>query len=140
MEKIEWNDDLSIGDELIDEQHKALIKRLNDVARAMEEQQGEREITRTLEFLSDYTCFHFAAEEKQMELAGYPGLEIQKRNHSEFLKTLKNLENDFYEEGATRPLAESINTFLFNWLTKHIKGLDREFAVFLSDITEGNRG
>jgi hemerythrin len=43
------------------------------------------------------------------------------------------MEDDFYEEGATRPLAESINTFLFNWLTKHIKGLDRQFAEYRMD-------
>jgi hemerythrin len=131
MKKIEWSDDLSVGEETIDGQHMALIKRLNDVAMAIEEQQGEREISRTLGFLSEYADFHFAAEEKQMEQACYPGLGIQKQNHAEFLTTLKNLENDFYEEGATRPLAESIGTFLFNWLTKHIQGLDREFSEFL---------
>lgn len=132
MGRFEWSDDLSVGEETIDSQHKALIQRLNDVAAAIEQQQGEREISRTLGFLSEYVQFHFSEEEQQMEEADYPGLETQKQNHAEFIATLKNLEDDFYEEGATRPLAESINTFLFNWLTRHIQGLDRQFSEFLS--------
>ncbi len=133
MDKIEWSDDLSVGEETIDSQHLALIQRMNAVAMAIEEQQGEREISRTLGFLSEYVDFHFSAEEKLMAKANYPGLETQMQQHAEFLLMLKKMEDDFYEEGATRPLAESINTFLFNWLTKHIKGLDRQFAEYRMD-------
>jgi hemerythrin-like metal-binding protein len=133
MEKIEWDQNLSIGIRLIDEQHKALIKRLNDVSVAIEANIGERENSKTLEFLADYADYHFSAEEKQMAEQRYPGLEAQKMKHREFLDTLSNLDQDFEEEGSTRALSDAINNFLFNWLTNHIQGLDKQFGNFLSE-------
>lgn len=133
MGNVTWDDSLSIGVPLIDEQHKALIQRLNDVSAAVEASQGEREIVKTLGFLSDYAGFHFSTEEKHMGEQGFPGLEQQKVKHQEFMAALKNLEQDFEEEGSTRALADSINTFLLNWLTTHIRGLDHQFAGFLAE-------
>ena len=132
MTKVAWDKSLSIGITLIDEQHKSLIKKLNDVSLAIENGLGQREITKTLEFLSEYAEFHFSAEEKHMKENGFPGLEQQKVAHQEFMDTLSNLEQVFEEEGSTSALSDAINNFLFNWLTNHIQGLDQEFGVFLS--------
>jgi hemerythrin len=132
MTKVAWDKKLSIGIKLIDEQHKSLIKKLNDVSSAIENGLGEREITKTLEFLSEYADFHFSTEEKHMKENNYPGLAQQKMKHQEFMDTLSNLEQDFEEEGSTSALSNAINDFLFNWLTSHIQGLDKEFGDFLS--------
>jgi hemerythrin len=133
MKQLLWTDDLSVGVAPIDEQHKTLMKRLNDVTGAIEAARGEREIANTLSFMSEYTEFHFSTEEKYMRECDYPGLETQKKKHQEFMDTLANLEKDFVEEGSTGALADAINTFLMNWLTKHIQGLDQEFGRFLSE-------
>ena len=133
MAKIEWDDNLSIGIDIIDEQHKMLIQRLGDLTRAMEMKQGEMEITKTLEFMIDYTDFHFSSEEKHMAQNNYPGLEYQKKEHEQFRSTLKRIVEDFEQEGPTRALVDSINTFLGNWLIKHIKQVDLEFGEFLND-------
>ena len=133
MADIVWSDDLSVGIEVIDDQHKALLQRLNDVSKAAEIQQGESEVTKSLSFLSEYADHHFSAEEKHMEATGYPGLEEQKAKHKEFMDTLADLEKDFIEEGANRPLADAINVFLLNWLTNHIKGMDKNFGTYLAD-------
>ncbi len=133
MSNIEWTNNLSVGVQLIDEQHKALIQRLNDVSTAIEVDQGEREIIKTLGFLAEYADFHFSTEEKHMQESNYPGLEQQKMKHQEFMVTLTNLEEDFEEEGSTRALADSINNFLVNWLKTHIRGLDRQFGDFLEE-------
>ena len=135
MTKVAWDKKLSIGIKLIDEQHKSLIKKLNDVSSAIENGLGEREITKTLEFLSEYADFHFSTEEKHMKENSYPGLAQQKMKHQEFMDTLSNLEQDFEEEGSTSALSDAINNFLFNWLTSHIQGLDQEFGDFLSEKT-----
>jgi hemerythrin len=133
MDNLVWNENLSVGVPLIDEQHKTLIKRLNDVSAAIESARGENEIAKTLSFLSEYTDFHFSTEEKYMQENNYPGLEQQRTKHKDFMGTSANLEQDFEEEGSTGALADAINTFLINWLTKHIQGLDQEFGHFLSE-------
>ena len=133
MAKIEWNDSLSIGIDLIDEQHKMLIQRLNDLSKAVEMKQGETEIMKTLEFMIDYTDFHFSSEEKHMTEQMYPGLDYQLKQHKEFKDTLAHIVEDFEEEGPTRALVTSINTFLVNWLINHIKDVDLKFGEFLKE-------
>jgi len=133
MAEIEWDNSLSIGVKLIDEQHKMLIQRLSDLSRAIEMSQGEVRTVTTLDFMVDYTDFHFTAEEKLMMEQNYPGLEHQKQQHAEFKGHLKQLVEDFEEEGSTKALSTSINVFLLNWLTKHIKGVDFKFGEFLNE-------
>jgi len=133
MEQVQWDDNLSIGVDLIDEQHKALIQRLNDVHKAADVQQGPMEITRTLGFLEEYTEYHFSEEEKHMQENNYPGLEIQQQEHQKFKDLLKKFGEEFKEEGATVNLAEDIKNLLANWLIKHISGIDKEFGSFLKE-------
>jgi hemerythrin len=133
MVKIEWNDGLATGVELVDEQHKMLLEKLNDISYAIENNQGIEIITKTLDFMIDYTDFHFGTEEKHMELTSYPRMAYHKSTHKEFVVTLKNMTTEFNEDGATQRLAESVNIFLFNWLVKHIKGVDGAFGRFLNE-------
>jgi hemerythrin len=133
MAEIEWDDSLSIGIKLIDEQHKMLIQRLSELSRAIETNQGEVKTASTLDFMVDYTDFHFSAEEKHMMEHHYPGLEDQKKQHTEFKGYLQQLVQDFEEEGPTKALNTSINVYLLNWLIKHIKGVDLKFGEFLNE-------
>jgi hemerythrin len=63
----------------------------------------------------------------------YPGLEEHHKEHDKFKDVLNNLVDDFREEGATRALVESIDTFMGNWLVTHFKGTDQEFGKFLCE-------
>ncbi len=136
MEKIIWSNDLSIGVELIDEQHKMLIQHLNDLSKAIESHHSISEIGKTLGFLIDYTDFHFSDEEKQMSESNYPGLEHQKLKHEEFKTTLDDLVEYFKEDGATHTLADSLDNLLINWLIQHICVVDLEFGTFLKEKTQ----
>jgi hemerythrin len=131
MANLEWTSALTVGIPLVDEQHKALIRHLNDLSVAIAKRQGETEVMATLTFLVDYTHFHFAAEEKHMTATAYPGLAEHKARHEEFRRLLVTFHEDLEEEGVTKALADSINTLLMNWLTKHISSVDREFGGFL---------
>jgi hemerythrin len=131
MKEITWTPDLSVGIELIDQQHKMLIKHLNDLSQSLESNQGAAKIATTLNFLIDYTNFHFTAEEKHMAVNGYPELGNHKNQHEEFKKTLADLEEDLEEEGATQLLADSIDTLLVKWLFGHIRTVDVAFGKFL---------
>lgn len=129
--KIAWNKDLAVGVAEIDEQHQHWISRLNDVAAAIAAHKGPVELGKTLEFLADYTQTHFATEEKLMAAAKYPGLAKQLAEHKELTETLKDLLRDFDEEGATQKLADTVNTYLGNWLLTHIREQDLAFGKFL---------
>ena len=133
MAKIEWDDSLSVGIDLINEQHKQLIERLNSISDAVDTHQGIDKILSTLTFLYDYTNVHFSTEEKYMRKFDYPGRKLHMAQHVEFFDMIETMRKDFEEEGATRALGESINTFLGNWLITHIKGIDSKFGEFLRE-------
>ncbi len=131
MKEITWTSDLSVGIELIDQQHKSLIKHLSDLSKSLESQQGPAKVAATLNFLIEYTNFHFTAEEGHMAANDYPELENHKKLHEGFKTTLSNLEDDLEEEGATQMLADSIDSLLVNWLFGHIREVDVAFGKFL---------
>lgn len=133
MEKIQWDDSLSVGVNLIDEQHKMLIKRIHDVHEAVSTSMAAAGIAQTLDFLVDYTHFHFATEEKHMAAHDYPGMDAHLAAHREFKTTLVNLGDDFREEGATISLAEAVDTLLFKWLLNHIRVIDQELGRFVNE-------
>ena len=66
MSKIEWDNSLSVGVDLIDEQHKMLIEKLKDLSDDLKRGHEQDRILKTLGFMMDYTDFHFTAEEKVM--------------------------------------------------------------------------
>ncbi len=133
MSRMKWDDTLSIGIGLIDQQHKTWIEKLNDVSDALTSSLGSGHIVQTLGFLCDYTAHHFSSEEKHMVAQSYPELEEHRAKHAELKTTLDNLLDDFNEEGATPRLAEAIDTFLANWLIRHIQDVDQRFGAFLKE-------
>lgn len=132
MKQLQWTDSLSVGVGVIDEQHRELIRHLNAMARAVAEHQGEREISQTLSFLIDYTHFHFDAEERHMATTQYPKLVAHQARHQEFRDTLRDLEREYREDGATKGLADALNHLLGDWLVNHIGSFDREFGTYLA--------
>jgi hemerythrin len=133
MTKIAWDESLSVNVDLIDEQHKMLIQKLADLSEAFTKGLEQNKIMQTLEFMMDYTDFHFSAEEKVMAEQEYPGLEEQKQQHEEFRMTLNNILEDYKEEGTTTAIAAEINDFLHNWLIDHIKGSDSKLGIYLNE-------
>jgi hemerythrin len=131
MAGIQWYDGLSVGIKMIDNQHKMMISKLNDMYIAVEENKGINLVMKTFHFLTEYTEFHFLTEEKHMKEQDYPGTDYHVEQHNEFKTTLNNLLDDFKEEGATANLAESINRLLVNWFIKHITSIDIEFGRYL---------
>jgi hemerythrin len=133
MKKIVWEDNLSIGVEAIDDQHKHWIDHFNSAVEVLATVQSPKQIIKTLDFLIDYTEFHFSTEEKYMTGSDYPGLEEHKTIHDELRRTLADLLQDFEEEGATYILAKNVDAFLGNWLIKHIQEVDMKFGAFIKE-------
>lgn len=130
---VQWNQNLAVGVMEIDGQHKELFKRINDLLDALSQGKGKQELGNTLKFLEDYTKTHFAAEEKLMTKHSYPGLAVQKAEHSKFIKDLADLHNEFNAAGASLPLLIQIQKKTVDWLTNHISRMDKELGKFLNE-------
>ena len=131
MSKIEWNESLSVGIDLIDDQHKKWIEYYNNANEVIASMEGPEHISKTLGFLIDYTEEHFGTEEKQMEAHAYPAYEEHRAKHDELRKTLSNLVADYEEDGPTHELSSYVGNLLGNWLVQHIEEIDMQFGAFV---------
>lgn len=129
----EFDESLVTGNELIDGQHKELIGKINKLVDCCEQHGGKLEAIKMLDYLSDYTEFHFGAEEKLQEEVSYPGLEEHKKQHAAFVKAVKELHEMLEEEeGPTNAFVEAVNKNVIDWLYKHIKGFDCSVASYIN--------
>ena len=137
---IEFDDTLITKNELIDSQHKELISRIKQFVDSCEESGGKLKAIKMLDYLAEYTEFHFAEEEKLQEKVGYPGLEEHRQKHEEFKKTLRTLEEFLEEsEGPTDAFVEQIQKTVVDWLFKHIKAFDRSVAEYIFMVDNPQR-
>ena len=75
-----WTPALSVGVEMIDEQHKTWFDKAEKLFEAGRNRQAKEYIGELLEFLDSYTKKHFADEEEYMLSINYPGYEAQKKH------------------------------------------------------------
>lgn len=126
------DDTLLTGNKMIDSQHEELIYRINELIKSCENELVDRvRAVRTLDFLSDYTEYHFAEEEKLQREIGYPGLERHKKEH----EALRDVVRDLYDmlseqEGPTEAFVNMVQKNVVEWLYTHIKGFDRSVAEY----------
>lgn len=127
----EFDDSLVTGNEMIDSQHKVLIEKINDLVASCEEKKDKLNAVRLLNYLADYTEFHFTAEEKLQEEIGYPGIEEHKKKHDELRQTVEDLHQMLEdEEGPSDAFVDQLNKKVIEWLYYHIKGFDRSVAEY----------
>ena len=125
-----FDKNLQLDNELIDSQHKELIDRINDLIKSCEEKKDAEEAMKMLDFLVDYTHFHFSAEEKLQEDMQFPGIDRHKAQHREFVETVGQLKDKLAKEGPTDEFVDLVNEKVTEWLYGHIKVFDRAVADF----------
>ena len=129
---MKWTDDLSVGVDLIDTEHKALINAVNDLFDACSKGLGRKKISDTMIFLQNYTVTHFADEEKIQKQSGYPDYQNHKKLHTEFVAKVMEYSKQLEAEGPTIGLVATFNSFVSNWLIYHISREDKKIGEYIS--------
>mgnify|MGYP000916868212 CR=1 FL=1 len=130
---IEWNDSLSVGIEEIDNQHKELFRRINNLLDACNEGKGKQAVGDIINFLGEYVVTHFAAEEAYMRKYAYPEYEAHKAMHQGFIQSFGQLKSKFDSEGPGIQLVLQTNRVVVDWLINHISKVDKKLGEFLSN-------
>ena len=97
----EFTDNLVTGNEMIDSQHKELIEKINAVMESCEQSNDKSVAVKTLDYLEDYTNYHFSAEEQLQREIDYPGFQKHKEQHEIFKQTISDLQDMLQERGRT---------------------------------------
>jgi hemerythrin len=136
---VEWNNRLSVGISLIDDQHKKLVAMTNELYFACNYSTdfGKAQFERTVHGAVTYVKYHFATEEKIMEKTFYPGMENHKKEHTEFIqKVLENVKA--FEEGKFY-VPNHFVRFLKDWILSHIAITDSKLGMFLTDLQKNGK-
>jgi hemerythrin-like metal-binding domain len=131
---MQWTENLSVGVESIDEQHKKLFEMTDQLFTAGKQNRAMEFIVELLDFMDNYTKKHFSDEEAFMLKIGYPGYQQQKKAHDELIQQLKILKKDYEASGGNIVLIINANQILLDWLIKHISGEDKKIGEFAKTL------
>jgi hemerythrin len=126
---IEWTEELSVGIQEIDEQHKVLVGLVNDMHRAILEHHGSETAKEILGRLGDYTRIHFAVEESLMRIFDYPKYEEHKKQHEELIRQFKVYHEKVMSGSAS--ISFQLLHFLKLWLSQHILESDKDYSPYM---------
>jgi hemerythrin len=130
--RISWDRSLETGDPEIDDQHRELFNRIDQLMAATQDRRARSEVGRLLTFLGDYVVSHFEAEERLMEGADYPEAEAHRAEHRRFVEDYARLFQDYRAEGPGPVFVIKFGNRVTAWLCEHICRTDRRLADHLS--------
>lgn len=145
MPAMQWTEKMSVGLKELDDDHKQIIKAINQLeANAGKEARGQV-VRQCLLGLRRYAEFHFAREEKVLGVTDFPGLEVQKSEHRDFIEKIRGVSQRFDEdpEDTCAFINDELLTFLRDWLTHHILIEDMAYKPFVernADASAAARG
>jgi hemerythrin len=133
---VQWTEDLSVGIEKIDSQHRELFAKINDLVAAVKQHVCKYKIGDVIKFLEDYVVFHFGEEESWMKQFNYPGYAAHKAQHETFIANFNELKKELPKlEGGTKPgaydLSVETNKVVVDWILEHIVKVDKDLGKFL---------
>ena len=128
-----WTDDVMVGVDILDIQHKKLFETLNTLVNAIEVHSGQKEVERVIGFLDNYVVEHFGTEEKMMKEVSCPRMDEHIEQHKVFIDSLDEVKGYYTSEGTTEDLSLMLRNNLCHWLVSHIMMVDKEMGLFLKD-------
>ena len=126
MAQIDWHDNLSVGNDIIDRQHRKWIELYNAFERIMDSHEPHEALLQKLDALQlmhEYMLYHFRYEETLMANLRFPGLARHWRQHKDFdyklFAYIRRLETG---KLVTR---EELLTMIHKWPIEHIREEDK---------------
>ena len=137
MAFFEWNDDLSVGNTFIDNDHRHFIRLLNNLYNAMDMGRGPDVLGTVLNDLIQYTREHFKREEGVMQDLNYAEFLEHKKEHEKLTRTVLEMQREFIA-GETK-LAVSLLKYLFDWLFERIMNVDKKLGQAIQHAESGKK-
>ncbi len=129
MSFLDWTEQYSVSNTIIDQQHQKLVNLINNLHTAMSNGEGEEYIGSLLGDLVAYTKYHFSAEESIMKTHNYPGLEEHQEKHRKMTEQVLKLQQRHHNGER---LTLEVMHFLRDWLTKHILKTDKQYVPYVA--------
>ena len=130
---INWEENLRLGDPVIDEQHESIFAQFAMLSKAVTNGSCEEEVEKILAYLKAYTTTHFSDEEDLMTRHAYAGLEEQLQQHVQFKENIASLQEMLAKNVPTKEVAIKIEAALIRYTINHVRNIDSKLVDFIKD-------
>lgn len=131
MSILTWNDQLLVGIDSVDNQHRHLVELINRLDELSTLGADMNTVLETVKQLVDYTVYHFQHEEQLMAEAGF-NQKLQTEHcqqHREFVDKMQQVHIGAQSDVSL--LSKDLLDFLVDWLCHHILKTDKLMAISL---------
>lgn len=134
MSLFTWKPEYSVKDAVLDEHHQKLFSVINSVYENVMNSQKVDCVLPKIDQLSEYTRYHFAAEEQYMREKGFPEIEDHIAKHREFANTIGTLRASYNNNDLE--VSRDLIIVLGEWLLQHVLKEDRKYAALSAKVSE----
>lgn len=118
--ELEWSERLSVGNAMIDSEHRDLLKIINDVERAIRAKDSVA-LLQAFNLLEDGVCTHFVNEEKIAQAVNFAFTQ-NKPEHQYVQKEFHHIRDELVDKNGvwSESAAAHYSYFLSEWMIEHI--------------------
>lgn len=125
MANFSWKDEYSIGDAMIDSQHRHLF----NLANKLVDSKDQAEATNNAMKLFRYVREHFSDEEAVMRKTGYPAVHEHVLLHEDLITRLSIISSDICQDQWSM---DALKEFMNQWLLVHIVKEDTKIGRYVA--------
>lgn len=135
-----WRDQMRVGNELIDQDHRYLICLFNSLELALDREDAFKLLPLFFAQLLDYTKSHFEREEKIQLKAKYPKYMEHRQEHQKIVAHLEEIHQRVQKRLEDRdpegnlPIDADVLALAREWIIDHILKSDRDMIPVLKTL------
>lgn len=138
IDYIKWRDEYNSGIDIIDRQHKDIVKALNDIYLTIEKGRDvEKKLPELLEAIDRYAIIHHHTEEGYADKYNFPKAKELKESHEFFYSIYRQLRTlSKYKNTPGLPRIQYIthlHAVMSEWLMFHFTTIDKELFDYLRE-------
>lgn len=130
--KYEITKELETGNRIIDDEHRMLFDRVNQMMDACGAGKGRAAVETTLKFLVDYVDQHFGHEEELQKRSSYPNFTAHHAFHEGYKSKLRDIAANMSMDAPTISDVAMINQHA-GVLIAHIRTEDKKLGAYLRE-------
>ncbi len=139
MPTVEWDQSFSVGNAVLDGDHRILLTLVNQLVDAADTGQSREVVGSIVNALAEYFEQHFRREEAMFRRGGFPDAEEHVRQHHVLEERMRDTR-ERWRAGDREALREDVLAFLKKWLTDHILVADKSYGPWVDGAVDDAAG
>jgi hemerythrin len=127
-----WRKEMSVENDLIDQDHRYLLCLFNSIELILSDKGLRDQLPFYFDQLLEYSQFHFDREEKIQLKSNYPGHFEHKQKHRQIIQRLEEVSEAIKRDdaGVEKNLVELVR----EWIVDHLVKTDKEMTSHLRQL------